>query len=364
MHDPQAKQKIAQKNQDPDADAVKTEKVAQSESILQAQFCNPAHSIDRVALAHPQRTNLIYGEQNWTVRESAKITRQIAELLLHLGVAAGERVALIARNTPYHLWIHAACARIGAIFVPISYRLQARELAQLLTICTPRVAVFDVETVSATYSDAITQLPKINSVFYLDADPQAPQCDTNLLERHKIHAFTAAYRDLPGKLLSVVKRKIAQIPAAKSQADPLLLSQIEYPTGLAAILFTSGSVGIPKAVGLTHAQLYWGNQNFRDGFEYSTVDRELVVAPLTHIGGFNGTTLDLFAHGGTVVVMREFDPEQLLTLLERHRVAMMFGVPTIYAAMLNHPKFAQFDLSNFRLPLIGGAVAAKASCNE
>ncbi|XCB30738.1 class I adenylate-forming enzyme family protein [Arcanobacterium hippocoleae] len=107
---------------------------------------NPAQSLDRAALAHPNRANLIYGEQVWTVSESAKAARQIAELLLSCDVRSGERVVLISRNSPYHLLIHAACCRIGAVFVPISYRLQRRELAQMLQICTPSVVITDSET--------------------------------------------------------------------------------------------------------------------------------------------------------------------------------------------------------------------------
>lgn len=111
---------------------------------------------------------------------------------------------------------------------------------------------------------------------------------------------------------------------------------------------------------LTHEQLWWGSQNFREGFEYSNHDVELVTVPLSHIGGFNGTTLDLFSHGGCIVIIREFDPQLVLQALERHRVAIMFAVPTIYAALLAHRSFAEFDLRHLRLPLIGGAVCPPA----
>ncbi|XCB30737.1 AMP-binding protein [Arcanobacterium hippocoleae] len=203
--------------------------------------------------------------------------------------------------------------------------------------------------------------------FFIDDDPQAPADSSVILQQFPAQPFAQAYRKFPGNLLSAAGGEISQFAASSrddSKPGSLLLSRVKYAAGLAAILFTSGSAGVPKAVGLTHEQLYWGNQNLRDGFEYSTADTEIVVAPLTHIGGFNGTTLDLFSHGGTVVIMREFDPQKLLAQIERYRAAMMFGVPTIYAAMLNHPDFSKRDLSSFRLPLIGGAPAAASLLNR
>ena len=387
-------------------------------AIYSAHF-NPAQSLDRAALAYPNRTNLICEEKTLTVSESAQITRQIAELLLTDGVCAGERVAFISRNSPYHLLIHAACARIGAIFVAISYRLQRRELTQQLNLATPKVIIADQPTVDSE-KIVCAQLAFTPQKLYCLADDSRQEyradCDfprerdlpleaeictgggvcaadeksaktANLVWQHEFLPFISAYHQFPGRLLTLAGGQLSQIgmslpqncesmlaaqdrvcldswqedPAQQSAMlvpNPLLLGRTHYPDGKAAILFTSGSVGTPKAVALTHEQLFWGSQNLRDGFEYSTFDPEIVVAPLTHIGGFNGTTLDLFSHGGTVVIMPEFDPGKLLELIEKHRIAMMFGVPTIYAAMLNHPDLAWRDISSFRLPLIGGAAAS------
>lgn len=323
---------------------------------------NPAQSLDRAALAHQKRKNLIYDEEAWTVWESAHATRQIAELLREIGVKEGERVALISHNSPYHMLIHAGCSRIGAVFVPISYRLQCLELKQLLEICTPSVIVMDPETLLAEkiLVDDFNFSAKIKGLFYLDDDTHGPEIPDNFHSANAVRPFSREYKKYFGKLIAVVDNVCTEIEGNTEKPNSLLLSRAVYPAGLAAIIFTSGSVGMPKAVGLTHEQLYWGSQNFRDGFEYSTVDIELVVAPLTHIGGFNGTTLDLFSHGGTVVVMREFDPALLLKQIERHKVTMMFGVPTIYAKMLETQEKLGCDISSFRLPLIGGAVTPKS----
>ncbi|WP_160149004.1 class I adenylate-forming enzyme family protein [Arcanobacterium ihumii] len=311
-------------------------------------FYNPAHSLDRAAKAHPNRESLLYGDHTFTVKQSAFYTRQLAQFLIELGVSEGERVCLIARNSPYHMLLHVACARIGAVFVPISYRLSRLEVAELLDISTPAVIVTDPEVATEGRFEG-------SNARHVVIDDDAQSCiDTLTLDETIVGEF--GYR----KVTEASNFDGAFITDGVNDECETARNSIHYFEGLGAILFTSGSTGKPKPVGLTHENLWWGSRNFREGFEYSNLDVEMVVAPLTHIGGFNGTTLDLFSHGGTVVVVREFDPTEVLYRLEKHRVAIMFGVPTIYAALMNHPNFASTDLSAFRLPLIGGAVSSPA----
>lgn len=300
-------------------------------------YYNAAHALDRAARAHSSRTSLIYNGEKITVMEAAVLTRKLAQLLGSCGVSKGDRVVLISHNTPYHMLLHVACARLGAVFVPISYRVRYEDMQKLIDFCSPRVVVVEPEVgeKGMFYSTGtITQ-------FVIDDDSRAPEIAPAL--RMGYFALSAAYAGFDGEF-------ITDIPDGSTA-----LNSREYPEGPAVLLFTSGTGGEPKAVMLTHKELWWGSRNFREGFEYSTMDVELVVAPLSHIGGFNGTTLDLFTHGGTVVIMRDFDATSLLRLLEKYRVRMMFGVPTMFSEMLSDPDFAEYDLSAFRLPLVGGA---------
>lgn len=297
---------------------------------------NTAHSLDRAARAHSDRASIHYGARTYTVLEAALATRRLAQLLAQAGVAQGDRVALISHNSPYHLLLHVACARLGAVFVPISHRLVRQELESLVAFTAPRVVVAEPEIAE------VGRFATPDMHFVIDDDPAASSFKPALSQGYL--ALAAAADAFDAHLI---------IP------DPQGLSALntrEYPEGPAAILFTSGTAGIPKAVELTHEHLWWGSRNFREGFEYSNLDVELVVAPMTHIGGFNGTTLDLFTHGGTVVVVREFEPGNVLAQLAEHKVSIMFGVPTMYAALVTHPDFSETDLSAFRLPLMGGAV--------
>ncbi|QJC22363.1 class I adenylate-forming enzyme family protein [Arcanobacterium buesumense] len=299
---------------------------------------NPAYSLDMAAHSHGQRFAIHYGETSYTVLEATLITKQLAAMLGDIGVGQGDRVALIARNSPYHMLLHVACARIGAVFVPISYRFAGPELADVLDFAQPRVVVADLES---------SRIQKRHGVSYFVIDDDV-----------EFSSLTNGYpKGFQG--LSACYRKSHPMEATAWKTGLAVDTNVSEVDG-GAMLFTSGSTGRPKAVYLTHEQLWWGSQNFREGFEYSNHDVELVTVPLTHIGGFNGTTLDLFSHGGTIVIVREFDPGRVLQELERHRVAMMFAVPTMYSALLAHPDFSQRDLTAFRLPLIGGAICPPA----
>lgn len=383
-------------------------------------YFNPAHSLDRAAAAHPERISIWYGERAWSVAQSAQCTIDLSAALHDLGVREGSRVVLIARNSPWHLFMHVACARLGAVFVPLSYRLPDEQLLSVCASVRPQLLVADPETACGAANKVREQGAKyVQHFFVIDDDSLASlseeltpdegllecACEygwlplSALLDRGReiclpgvrtsatcVGDFSEAQRIVESAIGSSVERGAGS--AIESVADDLAhcahssrfsqssffsdssvsgnfgnvqeqaLNCVQYPEGLGAILLTSGTAGEPKFVGLTHENLWWGSRNFREGFEYSNLDIELVVAPMSHIGGFNGTTLDLFSHGGTVVVVRQFVPGEVVRELERRCVCMMFAVPAMYMALLRDSRFSAQSLPAFRLPLTGGGAVS------
>ncbi|QOR47285.1 AMP-binding protein [Trueperella pecoris] len=303
---------------------------------------NSAHALDRAARAHPQRESIYYGGETITVVEAAVRTRKLAQMLAAAGVTEGDRVMLISHNSPYHMLLHVACARLGAIFVPVSPKVTRADHQAIIDFCAPRVVVLEAQLAD------LGMFTSPGTLLHLVIDDDAFTSAVATAISNGFYGISAAMEAQNGKFITTIK------DGATS------LNSRQYPEGPAAMIFTSASAGAPKAVELTHEQLWWASRNFREGFEYDNHDTLLTVAPLTHIGGFNGTTLDLFSHGGKVVIVREFNPGRVLDLLEAHRVNMMFAVPTMYAALLDHPTFAERDLTNWRLPLIGGSVVPES----
>ena len=279
---------------------------------------SPARALLRAAEQHPSRASLVDGatDRVWSVAESADAVARLAGALRGRGLGASSRIAVIAQNSPWHFlihvaasWIHVAASWIHAATVPMSPRAPAPRLREMLEAAAVDLVVVD-EAGAAALADGAG----------------APVVAVSDIEEWS---------------------RLAPAPAG----PPLPCAQEE-----AAVVFTSGSTGLPRPVRLSHAALWWASACFRDGFEYSPGSHVVgVCAPLSHIGGFNGTTLDTFSHGGTLVVVGpSFDPVRTLECVQRHRIAMMFVVPTMARALLEANESVGADLSSWVRPLVGG----------
>lgn len=272
---------------------------------------SPARALLRAAEQHPSRASLVDGatDRVWSVAESADAVARLAGALRGRGLGASSRIAVVAQNSPWHFLIHVAASWIRAATVPMSPRAPAPRLREMLEAAAVDLVVVDEAGAAALAGGA-----------------GAPVVAVSDIEEWS---------------------RLAPAPAG----PPLPCAQEK-----AAVVFTSGSTGLPRPVRLSHAALWWASACFRDGFEYSPGSHVVgVCAPLSHIGGFNGTTLDTFSHGGTLVVVGpSFDPVRTLECVQRHRIAMMFVVPTMARALLEANESVGADLSSWVRPLVGG----------
>ena len=272
---------------------------------------SPARALLRAAEQHPSRASLVDGatDRVWSVAESADAVARLAGALRGRGLGASSRIAVIAQNSPWHFLIHVAASWIHAATVPMSPRAPAPRLREMLEAAAVDLVVVDEAGAAALAGGAGVPVVAVSDIEEWS--------------------------------------RLAPAPAG----PPLPCAQEE-----AAVVFTSGSTGLPRPVRLSHAALWWASACFRDGFEYSPGSHVVgVCAPLSHIGGFNGTTLDTFSHGGTLVVVGpSFDPVRTLECVQRHRIAMMFVVPTMARALLEANESVGADLSSWVRPLVGG----------
>lgn len=262
----------------------------------------------RAARQRPHRDSIIWLPEGhkWSVSDSAEAVRRTASYLRALGIGEGDRVVLAAANTPWCYVLHCACSWLGAVTVPLSERLPLPVFKELLVSVKPRLLLLDEGLA------------------------------------------------LPGTLLK-------DFTSEALSAEPIEGEPPKRSDEIAAIVFTSGSAGRTRGVELTHSQLWWGSMCFRDGFEYCPGHEVLgVCAPISHIGGFNGTTIDVFTHGGTLVVFPTFDPRQVLLAIEEHRITMMFLVPIMCHFLLDENAHVLADLSSWARPLIGGDLLSAA----
>jgi len=234
------------------------------------------------------------------------------------GVGRGDRVAYLGLNDPMFLITLFAAARIGAVFVPLNYRLTAAELGYILTDAGVHTLLADAEHVAA--ADPVLTEAGVRRALALSAAP--------------------GWEPLP-ELVANRGRLAAPVHAG--------------PDEVAVIMYTSGTTGRPKGAMLTHGNLFWNNVNALLAFDISHDDVSLVTAPLFHIGGLNVTTLLTLHKGGQIVLMPAFDPGQALKLIADYQVTTMFGVPAMFLFMSQVPEFEAADLSSLRYLICGGA---------
>ncbi|MFJ8250846.1 AMP-binding protein [Streptomyces sp. NPDC094466] len=290
---------------------------------------NCASAVRQWARVDGGATALVYEDSRTTYRQLDQRIDALAAVLGAGGVRRGDRVAWLGRNSAMLLCTALATLRLGAVFVPLNFRLTAGEVRDVLEDCGVHSLLAE-----ADHAEALADAGADRGVrrrLLVDTDPFAPRAAT-VPEHWQPLSAASARTDAPP-------------PAGVAVAG--------RDTGL--LIYTSGSTGRPKGVALSHGNLWWHDAATSRVIDTRLRDTALVVAPMFHIAGLSGFTLGTLAHGGTVVLRRAFEPALALDDLVTHRVANLIGVPAIYDAIAQVPGFATADLSALRTAVVGGA---------
>lgn len=254
-------------------------------------------------------------------------------------VRQGDRVAMLANNSPEYLDTFFACALIGAIFVPLNWRLTTPELRTILTDCAPQVLIHD-----ATFAERAREVAAL-----LDQSSEALRS-------------AIGYGNLPQPVPSATPNSPLHLIAVDAYpgSDATFAAQAQSfhsvaGEEIALILYTSGTTGTPKGAMLSHRMITWNAINTQVSWGLRDDDSTPTFLPFFHAGGLNVLTTPLFHLGGTVVLVPTADPATVLRAIAQERCTILFAVPTIYQMIMEHPAFATADLSSLRFCLTGGA---------
>jgi fatty-acyl-CoA synthase len=230
-------------------------------------------------------------------------------------IGHGDRVAVFSTNELEYVFLFFALKRLGAILVPVNYRLTPRELEHILSDAEPALLVYQDE-----FASVIEALPA-------SVRPRA------LLKMHGTKSFAELVQSSP-----VV-------------SDEIFAAQ---PEDACMIIYTSGTTGAPKGAVLTHSMLFWNSINTTMRLNISQNDSTVTFLPFFHTGGWNVLTTPFLHRGAKVIFLKKFDAERILDLCETEKTTLLFGVPTTMEMMARSPGFAHKNLTSLRYAIVGG----------
>lgn len=273
--------------------------------------------IDRAARS-PERIAI---DDRGVTTDYATLAARAAALAANLrreGYGPGDRVATVSGNSTDHVVAFFACALAGLAFVPLSWRLTPRELADVMTRSEPALVLIEDEH-AALAGEALRLV--------------ATQTDDERMPQIAALGTTGVEAATPTARHPRPSRPVRD-------DDPLL------------VIFTSGSEAAPKGVVLTHGNCFWTNLALAQALPLTQDDVVLAMLPQFHVAAWNCQPLLAWWVGATVVLERSFQPARVLRLIEDRRVTAMMGVPTQYAMLAAE---GDADLASLRLALVGGA---------
>ncbi|MBO0962476.1 long-chain fatty acid--CoA ligase [Neobacillus sp. MM2021_6] len=243
----------------------------------------------------------------WTFEQLNKRANSTASWLYTRGVKKGDRVALLSPNDISYFDFMFACGKIGAIFVPLNWRLSLHEINEILADCTPIVIVIHQE-----FETICQQLNNLS---------------TFLIEEASNYEAQVSY---------VISEEILE-------TDPL------------AMIYTGGTTGKPKGVVLSHQSILWNAMNTILSWGLAEDDVTVNYMPMFHTGGLNALSIPLLMMGGTVVIGKSFVGKEAVETLNRFNCTTILLVPTMYHSLIQTAEFQNSDFPCMKIFLSGAA---------
>lgn len=265
----------------------------------------------------PDCEALVAGDARYTWRELDVQVARFAAWFAARSIRPGDRIALLLENRAEFVIAFFAALRVGAITVPLNVREQAPELAYMLRHSGARLIVHE-EALASRLPDAAL-VPELRHRLGLAA------CDVS-----------------------------EPFPALSEALDPVGAAAI-HEEDVAALLYTSGTTGRPKAAILTHLGMVHSALHYSHAMKLTEGDRLLSCVPLSHVTGLVAMMATAVSCGATLLILRTFNAERFVALAAKERMTFTLMVPAMYNICLLEPHFERHDLSSWRVGGYGGA---------
>ncbi|HRP92615.1 MAG: AMP-binding protein [Ignavibacteriaceae bacterium] len=260
---------------------------------------------------HEHQRDVQWNYSDFNLRANA-----LADYLLNqYKIKKDDRIAIYSKNKSEHVILFLACIKLGALLVPLNFRLMPRELNILINDADPKLFFYDEE-----FKDHIPKLSSIDKIEFV-----------NTLD------------------------EITKFLFENNIKSDFVSSQILTEDDAVMILYTAGTTGLSKGVIITHKMLFWNSINTGLRLDLHSSDHTQSFAPFFHTGGWNVLFTPFLHHGASHTLLTQFDADLILQLMEKEKATILFGVPTMLQMMADSPYFSKVDLSSVRYAIVGGA---------
>jgi long-chain acyl-CoA synthetase len=271
--------------------------------------------IQRNSRLNADRPALVFGEEKILYRQLLDRIDRLAAGLQRIGLQKGERIGVIAQNDPAFFYLYGAAAKIGAVMLPINWRLNPEEVDYIIADARPKI-IFVAAEFQQLAASLTAKADFIRKNYSLGAS----------------HGDFAAFEELMGD-------KSNDVPVNVNGEDPYV------------IIHTAAVGGNPRGAVLTHSNMIAANLQSMVAWNLTDTDCHLCVLPLFHIAGL-GACLNILHAGGCNVLLSKFDPDLALKHIQEQRVSLLPEFPPILSTLLERNKKLQYDLSSLRI--VGG----------
>ncbi len=303
--------------------------------------------LDEAVEKWPEQDAVVYVDRDLrlTYREFGELVYDLAMGLMALGIEKGEKVAVWATNVPYWVALQFATAKIGAVMLTVNTAYRSTELDYLLK---------QSECENLVLIDGFREIDYLQTIYDL-----VPELKTQ--ERGYLKSET--YPDLKRVFFLGQEKhrgmysmaEVINLSAVTTEEDYVERQATLDPHDVVNMQYTSGTTGFPKGVQLTHYNIsnngFWigENQGFKPG------DRLCLPVPLFHCFGCVLGVMAAVNHGTTMVILEGFDPLLVMASIDQEKCTAVYGVPTMFIAILEHKLFEKFNYSSLRTGIMAGS---------
>lgn len=267
----------------------------------------------------PEKVAIVFEGKRYTFSQLNERVNRLGNALLKLGVQKGDRVAMMQVNTNQCIEAYFATAKIGGIYVPLNFRAKANELPYMLN-----TAEANTLFMGERYIDLVNSIkPQLTSV-------------KNFISLDTKRDGMLYYEDI----------------IASSPAEEIFTEIGDDDTTI--LMYTAGTTGFPKGVMLTHNSFAIYVLENVSPPDPETVEKNILTVPLYHVAGTQAVMSAIYG-GRTLVMERQFEAEEWMTLVEKERVGRAMMVPTMLKQLMDHPGFSQHDLRSLKVITYGAA---------